>query len=65
MDKKNAERAGRIEGVLREFYEEWEADVSLIDLLADARHYADREGLDFETASGIAERHWIREKERS
>ncbi len=62
----NDDRRAKGEGALRYaglYFRGKEPEESLIDLLADLMHYADREGLDYNDALRIARGHFRNERE--
>lgn len=56
-----AYRAKKLRAAMDELYDEAALDDALIDLLADARHFADAHGLDFGEADRKAHDHYCLE----
>jgi len=63
-DITNAERAKRCEAALECYNDEWDLLANLIDFLADARHWCDREGKCYGDLDGLAHRHYLAEVEQ-
>ncbi len=59
----NAQRSNRCEAALISLREDYDADLAtaLIDLLADARHWCDRNDQSFATLDRLAHDHYLTE----
>lgn len=60
-DITNRERAERFHAAIRSYNDEWDVDTNLIDLLADARHWCDREGRSYAEFDRLAYQHYVAE----
>lgn len=59
----NPRRAKRCAAVLETYNDQWDAEANLIDLLADARHWCDREARDYGKLNRLAHEHYLAELE--
>jgi hypothetical protein len=59
----NHRRADRCQLVLATYNDEWDTEANLIDLLADSRHWCDREERDFAKLDRLAHEHYLAELE--
>ncbi|MFO0901196.1 MAG: hypothetical protein U0836_27535 [Pirellulales bacterium] len=59
----NLHRAERCQQVLANYNDEWDVEANLVDLLADARHWCDREERDFGKLDRLAHEHYLAELE--
>lgn len=59
----NKRRASRCQAVLATYNDQWDAEANLIDLLADARHWCDREERDYGKLDRLAHEHYLAELE--
>lgn len=57
----NSRRAERISQAIRSYSEEDDDETNLIDLLADARHWCDQNGLSFAELDRLAYIHYLAE----
>ncbi|KAA0214971.1 MAG: hypothetical protein EDM82_08490 [Cyanobacteria bacterium CYA] len=58
-DITNAERASRFQAALTRYNDEWDTASNLIDLLADARHWCDRNDQCYGDLDRIAYDHYL------
>lgn len=61
MQSENDERSRRCDAILAHYNDEWDKKSNLIDLLADARHWCDRNKLCFGELDRIAYDHYLAE----
>lgn len=60
-DITNAERAARCQEALAGYNDEYDTIANLIDLLADARHWCDRQGQCYGDLDRLAHDHYLAE----
>jgi len=60
-DITNEERAARCADALAGYNDEYDAVANLIDLLADARHWCDRNGASYADLDRMAYQHYLTE----
>jgi len=61
MTTDNDNRVNRFETAIRSYNDEWDDKCNLIDLLADARHWCDRNDFSFADLDGLAYQHYLAE----
>lgn len=61
----NADRALRCNNALTAYNDEYDPHANLIDLLADARHWCDRQGQNFAELDRTAYQHYLAERDAS
>lgn len=59
----NLRRAERCQQVLANYNDEWDAEANLVDLLADARHWCDRQERDYAKLDRLGHEHYLAELE--
>ena len=61
MKSENDKRSKRCEAAIRRYNDEWDEKSNLIDFLADARHWCDRNNLSFTELDQQAYQHYLAE----
>lgn len=62
MKSENDKRSKRCAAAIRSYNDEWDEKSNLIDFLADARHWCDRNGLCFGELDRVAHQHYAAEQ---